>query len=114
MGFDVEDIDLRKSPPGGWHGTYQNELSHGVNTCNQVQPSSYMEEYMDEPDEECKEELTVFSSARMVHSSIPKDTLFTANGSTPMLGCDAYHDNVVEFEQEEDILARRSGSFSIL
>ena len=24
--FDVEDIDLRKSPPGGWHGTYLEQV----------------------------------------------------------------------------------------
>ena len=24
--FDVEDIDLRKSPPGGWHGTYLHKI----------------------------------------------------------------------------------------
>mmetsp|Transcript_10805 Transcript_10805/g.11934 ORF Transcript_10805/g.11934 Transcript_10805/m.11934 type:complete len:849 (-) Transcript_10805:351-2897(-) len=29
--FDVEDIDLRRSPPGGWHGTYMNKLAYGVN-----------------------------------------------------------------------------------
>jgi len=29
--FDVEDIDLRRSPPGGWHGTYMNQLAYGVN-----------------------------------------------------------------------------------
>lgn len=29
--FDVEDIDLRKSPPGGWHGTYMNKLAYGIN-----------------------------------------------------------------------------------
>merc|ERR1712238_35730 len=29
--FDVEDIDLRRSPPGGWHGTYMNKLAYGIN-----------------------------------------------------------------------------------
>jgi len=32
--FDVEDIDLRKSPPGGWHGTYLNKLAYGINDAN--------------------------------------------------------------------------------
>ena len=29
--FDVEDIDLRKSPPSGWHGTYLHKLAYGIN-----------------------------------------------------------------------------------
>merc|ERR1712232_519271 len=29
--FDVEDVDLRRSPPGGWHGTYMNKLAYGFN-----------------------------------------------------------------------------------
>ena len=28
--FDVEDVDLRRSPTGGWHGTYLNKLAYGV------------------------------------------------------------------------------------
>jgi len=31
--FDVEDIDLRRSPPGGWHGTYMNKLAYGQNNA---------------------------------------------------------------------------------
>ena len=40
--FAVEDIDLRKSPPGGWHGTYLNKLSHGVNTAAVVVENTKM------------------------------------------------------------------------
>ena len=29
--FDVQDIDLRRAPTGGWHGTYRNDLAAGVN-----------------------------------------------------------------------------------
>lgn len=29
--FDVDDIDLRRAPTGGWHGTYLNKLAYGVN-----------------------------------------------------------------------------------
>ena len=29
--FDVQDIDLRRAPTGGWHGTYRNALASGVN-----------------------------------------------------------------------------------
>ena len=32
--FDVEDIDLRKSPPGGWHGTYMHKLAYGINQAS--------------------------------------------------------------------------------
>ena len=34
QGFDVEDIDLRRAPTGGWHGTYCNHLAQGVNTSS--------------------------------------------------------------------------------
>ena len=29
--FSVQDIDLRRAPTGGWHGTYLNALASGVN-----------------------------------------------------------------------------------
>lgn len=29
--FDPDDIDLRRAPTGGWHGTYVNKLADGVN-----------------------------------------------------------------------------------
>jgi hypothetical protein len=29
--FDVDDIDLRRAPTGGWHGTYMRKLAYGVN-----------------------------------------------------------------------------------
>eukprot|EP00339_Tiarina_fusa_P025486 CAMPEP_0117006464 /NCGR_PEP_ID=MMETSP0472-20121206/6683_1 /TAXON_ID=693140 ORGANISM="Tiarina fusus, Strain LIS" /NCGR_SAMPLE_ID=MMETSP0472 /ASSEMBLY_ACC=CAM_ASM_000603 /LENGTH=1198 /DNA_ID=CAMNT_0004707937 /DNA_START=301 /DNA_END=3897 /DNA_ORIENTATION=+ len=29
--FDVDDIDIRRSPAGGYHGTYLNDLAHGEN-----------------------------------------------------------------------------------
>ena len=29
--YSVDDVDLRKSPAGGWHGTYLNKLAYGVN-----------------------------------------------------------------------------------
>lgn len=32
--FNVQDIDLRKSPPGGWHGTYMRKLAYGINSNN--------------------------------------------------------------------------------
>merc|ERR1719405_361327 len=29
--FYINDMDLRKAPTGGWHGTYLNKLAIGVN-----------------------------------------------------------------------------------
>lgn len=59
--FDVEDIDLRRSPPGGWHGTYMNKLAHGVNSADDLQAESTSTPYEDTP---------------MTHSSVAKDALF--------------------------------------
>ena len=39
--FHVDDLDIRKSPAGGFHITYQNELSHGV--IQEVSETSYNE-----------------------------------------------------------------------
>jgi len=59
--FDVEDIDLRRSPPGGWHGTYMNKLAYGQNIID------------DDGD------LVVSSTvegAPLTHSSVANDALF--------------------------------------
>ena len=32
--FDVQDLDLRRAPTGGWHGTYRHDLASGVNHRN--------------------------------------------------------------------------------
>jgi hypothetical protein len=29
--FEVDDIDIRRAPTGGWHGTYINKLAYGIN-----------------------------------------------------------------------------------
>ncbi|OEU14085.1 hypothetical protein FRACYDRAFT_242438 [Fragilariopsis cylindrus CCMP1102] len=29
--FEVDDIDIRRAPTGGWHGTYMNKLAYGIN-----------------------------------------------------------------------------------
>merc|ERR1712007_283437 len=41
--FDVEDIDLRRSPPGGWHGTYMNKLAYGQNNADGMDVDSSAE-----------------------------------------------------------------------
>merc|ERR1712238_217961 len=74
--FSVEDTDLRKSPPGGWHGTYLNQLSHGVNTAAQITENPYKDEEDEDEDE------VLFESAKMVHSSTGSavdDSLFLDN-----------------------------------
>ena len=57
--FDVEDIDLRRSPPGGWHGTYMNKLAYGHNNAG------------DDDDV-----IVDSTDAPLTHSSVVKDSLF--------------------------------------
>merc|ERR1712176_1328520 len=77
--FSVEDIDLRKSPPGGWHGTYLNKLAHGVNTAASLPEQPYKDEHLDDDDQ------VLFDSAQMLSSNVA-DSLFMDAGSTPNLG----------------------------
>lgn len=78
--FSVEDIDLRKSPPGGWHGTYLNKLAHGVNTAASLPEQPYRDEHLDDEDGH-----VLFQSAKIVHTSV-KNSLFMDSGSAPTLG----------------------------
>jgi len=80
--FSVEDIDLRKSPPGGWHGTYLNKLAHGVNTRASLPETPYRDEHVSDDDD------MLFDQARMVHSGIigGQDSLFMDTSTTPTLG----------------------------
>ena len=108
--FDVEDIDLRRSPPGGWHGTYMNKLAYGVNNADRtnsddgiiatdLDPASYR----DDIDEDDGAPLNSHS-----HSSIANDSLFvdSASSSKPSLGSrGGYKDNAYE-EDEVDIHLR--------
>ena len=63
--FDVEDVDLRKSPPGGWHGTYLNKLSYGINKAEWGN--------LQHGDNSLAEKV---ETAPLTHSSIVKDSLF--------------------------------------
>jgi hypothetical protein len=38
--FEVDDIDLRRAPTGGWHGTYMNKLAYGINDADSKSSSS--------------------------------------------------------------------------
>lgn len=87
--FDVEDIDLRRSPPGGWHGTYMNKLAYGVNSADEVQPESTPTTYEDAP---------------LTHSSVAKDALFMDDPAKPALDGIEYSDNFqIDGEDEVDI-----------
>ncbi|KAL3919129.1 MAG: hypothetical protein SGILL_003910 [Bacillariaceae sp.] len=69
--FDVEDVDLRKSPPGGWHGTYLNKLAYGINKA--ADSNVELENGGDE-------------AAPLTHSSVVTDSLFMDTASKPSLG----------------------------
>jgi hypothetical protein len=79
--FSVEDIDLRKSPPGGWHGTYLNKLAHGVNTKVTMPETPYKDEHLDEDEDED----LLFETAKMLSPNV-SDSLFMDTASTPNLG----------------------------
>jgi len=106
--FSVEDIDLRKSPPGGWHGTYLNKLAHGVNTAATLPETPYKDEHLDEDTQ------VLFESAKMVHSGVNssvKDSLFMDMGSSPALG-----GNYSDYNDGEDLRTREinENKFSIV
>jgi hypothetical protein len=69
--FDVEDIDLRKSPPGGWHGTYLNKLAYGINTSETATYGDLHDDFEARP--------------LNTHSSVVADSLFMDAASTPSL-----------------------------
>ena len=81
-GFDVEDVDLRHSATGGWHGTYVNKLAHGVNKASPSDTSS--------PSGSSHNSKTrgsfAFENAPLAHSSVVKDSLFMDVDSKPALG----------------------------
>merc|ERR1712241_784996 len=89
--FDVEDIDLRRSPPGGWHGTYMNKLAYGQNDSDgngdgrdgiiaTDLPTSGSDDYEDKP-------LT------NTHSSIANDSLLVEPATTTTTSSDTNDDD---------------------
>eukprot|EP00538_Stauroneis_constricta_P004345 CAMPEP_0119552876 /NCGR_PEP_ID=MMETSP1352-20130426/5768_1 /TAXON_ID=265584 /ORGANISM="Stauroneis constricta, Strain CCMP1120" /LENGTH=789 /DNA_ID=CAMNT_0007599185 /DNA_START=460 /DNA_END=2829 /DNA_ORIENTATION=+ len=74
--FDVEDVDLRHSATGGWHGTYVNNLAHGVNKAdpNDVGRSGG------------STGTGGYEDAPLTHSSVVRDSLFMDVDSRPSLG----------------------------
>lgn len=100
--FDVEDIDLRRSPPGGWHGTYMNDLAHGENLNN----DGYKDGIMVTEFEDVNAPLT--SDRNSDSTNIPNNSLFTdPDTSRPSLedgGGGGYRDNFdIGDEDEIDI-----------
>lgn len=77
--FDVEDIDLRKSPPGGWHGTYLHKLAYGINKAEMDNHSPMYESGVSDVQER-------YEIAPLTHSSVVRDSLFMDTSSTPSLG----------------------------
>ncbi|KAL3925155.1 MAG: hypothetical protein SGILL_000597 [Bacillariaceae sp.] len=103
--FDVEDIDLRKSPPGGWHGTYLNKLAYGINKADVS--SGEVPEVLETANPSPASSTGTVEMAPLTmttHSSIVKDSLFMDTMSTPSLGGQDYYDDLSHRSE-------RSGSF---
>ncbi|KAL3925153.1 MAG: hypothetical protein SGILL_000595 [Bacillariaceae sp.] len=96
--FEVEDIDVRHSAMGGWHGTYVGKLAKGEGDAFDDTDSVNIESYSDNDDAIDRRSqassdgdgsshdgsgslLSSFS-----HSSIVKDSLFVDYDSKPALG----------------------------
>ena len=93
--FDVEDIDLRKSPPGGWHGTYLHKLAYGINKA-EIDGSSRL------PD------VDRYETAPLTHSSVVRDSLFMDNSAAASLGQDENYELVDGLDGGYDDLEPRS------
>jgi len=69
--FDVEDVDLRKSPPGGWHGTYLNKLAYGVGAHDSADTG----------------DVSSFESSPLTTpSTVSRNSLFSDSASSPTYG----------------------------
>jgi hypothetical protein len=80
--FAVDDIDLRRVPTGGWHGTYLNDLSHGINHA--AQDIAYIDNDTDNDTE------TFFESLESKQKNTRGST-FMDTPSKPMIG-DTYEE----------------------
>ena len=83
--FDVEDVDLRHSATGGWHGTYMNKLSRGVNTAD-LDGSTDFGSSGGSGSSSSDIHRFSFETAPLTHSSIVRDSLFMDVDSKPSLG----------------------------
>mmetsp|Transcript_36535 Transcript_36535/g.39623 ORF Transcript_36535/g.39623 Transcript_36535/m.39623 type:complete len:193 (-) Transcript_36535:147-725(-) len=119
--FEVDDIDIRRAPTGGWHGTYVNKLAYGINEfqsiCEDSDDSSkntfisYDDEYNDDEDNNDIENGTQKRliidrddgrrrdfekrNSSLTHSSVVRDCLFTdATESIPYYGLSVVEDSI--------------------
>jgi hypothetical protein len=79
--FKVDAIDLRKSPPGGWHGTYTNKLAHGIN-------SSLYSDYpplVPDHDDDMYDHIC-FDYSNSLYSVTQDDSVFFHYGDDPLVG----------------------------
>jgi hypothetical protein len=65
--FDVDDIDIRRSPAGGYHGTYLNTLAFGKNKADSTVASGTQGH---------ASQLPTINPGGMTHSSVADDYLF--------------------------------------
>ena len=77
--FDMEDIDIRNSATGGWHGTYVGLLAHGIESRGGSRRGSMQEVNLEMP-----------SSTSMTHASVVRDSLFMEDVSTTIAGRDGH------------------------
>lgn len=88
--FDVEDIDLRRSPPGGWHGTYMNKLAYGHNNADDTV------NVVGAPE-----------GAPLTHSSVANDALFMEDSA-------GYKDDNFEIDDDDEVDIRLNAQTEIV
>jgi len=95
--FDVEDIDVRNSATGGWHGTYVGKLAHG--RVHGAVDNIDIADTDDDENDDAGGGGTLLSGYS--HSSIVKDSLFVDYDSTPSYG-DGYETDTVCRDDGDD------------
>eukprot|EP00934_Nitzschia_sp_Nitz4_P003337 Nitzschia sp. Nitz4//scaffold265_size26576//1775//2275//NITZ4_008243-RA/size26576-processed-gene-0.9-mRNA-1//1//CDS//3329544825//3327//frame0 len=87
--FDVEDIDLRKSPLGGWNATYLSRLAFGIHKRWQGGDMEVGEEELEETMEwqqDKDESNTAFAEPPLSAFEIGSSPLMGDDTTTPRLG----------------------------
>jgi hypothetical protein len=82
--FDVEDVDLRKSPPGGWHGTYLHKLAYGINKSDLYSSHHQHHHQHHQPTRMTIGDIEL--DPLTTHSSVARDSLFMDTTQSPSLG----------------------------
>ena len=80
--FDPEDVDLIRSPTGGWHATYRNDLARGINKTSNpyLDTSSVVAD--DDIDEEDGFATSEESDAASTENQTADDTLFWGSSTS--------------------------------